>query len=110
MATTTQPWAKEQGYVYPHITKTPGVCGGRPAIDGTRVRVLNIVYLHLQGRTPEQILEEYPLTLAQVHAALAYYYDHKEEIEGYIKEDEAWDERHERDKAEFLSRRPSSRR
>ena len=55
--------------------------------------MLNIVYLHKQGYTLEQMLEEYPLTLAQVHAALAYYYDHREEIEGYIKEDEAWDER-----------------
>jgi len=99
------------GYVYPHITKIPGVCGGRPAIDHTRVRVLNIVYLHKEGYTPEQMLDEYPLTLAQVHAALAYYYDHQDEIEGYIKEDEAWDEEHERDKAEFLSKRrpPSSR-
>jgi uncharacterized protein (DUF433 family) len=100
-----------EGYVYPHITKILGVCGGRPAIDHTRVRVLNIVYLHKQGDTPEKMLEEYPLTLAQAHAALAYYYDHKEEIDGYIKEDEAWDEEHEREKAEFLDkgRRPSSR-
>ena len=110
MATTTESKTESSGYVYSHITKIPGVCGGRPAIDGTRVRVLNIVYLHKQGYTLEQMLEEYPLTLAQVHAALAYYYDHREEIEGYIKEDEAWDERHERDKAEFLSKRSSSSR
>ena len=110
MATTTESKTESSGYVYSHITKIPGVCGGRPAIDATRVRVLNIVYLHKQGYTLEQMLEEYPLTLAQVHAALAYYYDHREEIEGYIKEDEAWDERHERDKAEFLSKRSSSSR
>ncbi len=110
MATTTESKTESSGYVYSHITKIPGVCGGRPAIDGTRVRVLNIVYLHKQGYAPERMLEEYPLTLAQVHAALAYYYDHREEIEGYIKEDEAWDERHERDKAEFLSKRSSSSR
>ena len=98
------------GYVYSHITKIPGVCGGRPAIDDTRVRVLNIVYLLKEGYTPERMLEQYSdLKLAQVHAALAYYYDHQDEIEGYIKEDEAWDERYERDKAEFLSkRRPST--
>ncbi|MGH9321851.1 MAG: DUF433 domain-containing protein [Vicinamibacteria bacterium] len=56
--------------------------------------------------TPEQMLEEYPLTLAQVHAALAYYYAHRDEVEGYIKEDQAWDEEYEREKAEFLSKRP----
>ena len=95
------------GYVYPHITKVPGVCGGRPAIDDTRVRVLNIVYLLKQGYAPE-MLEEYPLTLAQVHAALAYYYDHPDEIEGYVEEDRAWDVRHEREKEEFLSKRRSS--
>jgi uncharacterized protein (DUF433 family) len=112
MATQMEPKVElPAGYVYSHITKIPGVCGGRPAIDDTRVRVLNIVYLHKQGYRPEQMFEKYPLTLAQVHAALAYYYDHQDEIEGYIQEDRAWDEEYERDKAEFLSkhRPPSSR-
>ncbi len=109
MSTRTEPKVElPAGYVYPHITKIPGVCGGRPAIDDTRVRVLNIVYLHKQGYTPVQILEEYPLTLAQVHAALAYYYDHQGEIEGYIQEDRAWGGRYEREKEEFLSKRGSS--
>jgi len=59
--------------VYSHITKIPGVCGGRPAIDHTRVRVLNIVYLLKEGYRPERMLEQYSdLNLAQVHAALAY--------------------------------------
>ena len=69
--------------------------------------MVNIVFLHMEGYAPERMLEEYPdLNLAQVHAALAYYYDHRDEIEGYIKEDEAWDEEYEREKAEFLSKRP----
>ena len=38
----------------------------------------------------------------------AYYYDHQEEIEDYIKEDETWDVEYEHDKAEFLSKRRSS--
>jgi uncharacterized protein (DUF433 family) len=88
MATTMQTWDKDRGYVYPHITKIPGVCGGRPAIDGTRVRVVNIVFLQKEGYTPEQMLKEYPdLNLAQVHAALTYYYDHKDEIEAIIEAD-----------------------
>jgi hypothetical protein len=67
------------------------------------------VFCHQEGCTPEQILEKYPdLTLAQVHAALTYYYDNLEQIDAYIAEDEAWDERYERDRAEFLSKRRSS--
>ncbi|TDI47254.1 MAG: DUF433 domain-containing protein [Acidobacteria bacterium] len=46
---------KPKDYVYPHITKFPGVCGGRPAIDGTRVRVVNVVFLEKEGYTPEQM-------------------------------------------------------
>jgi uncharacterized protein (DUF433 family) len=110
MATQTEPKVElPAGYVYSHITKIPGVCGGRPAIDDTRVRVVNIVFLKKHGYAPEQMLEQYPdLNLAQVHAALAYYYDHPDEIDAYIEEDKAWDERYERDKAAFLSKRRSS--
>lgn len=109
MATTTKSNTDSSDYVYPHITKISGVCGGRPAIDHTRVRVVDIVFLQKEGYAPEKMLEEYPdLNLAQVHAALTYYYDHPKEIDAFIAEDEAWDERHERDKAEFLSKRRSS--
>ncbi len=74
--------------VYPHIEKTPGVCGGKACVGGTRIRVLDIVGLHRRGFDPEEMLRMYavPLTLAQVHAALAYYYDHPEEIEASIRE------------------------
>jgi uncharacterized protein (DUF433 family) len=65
-----------------HITKTPEVCGGQPVIDDTRVRVVNIVALFKEGKTPEQMLLGYPsLNLAQIYAALSYYYDHPQEIE-----------------------------
>ena len=73
---------------YPHIEKTPGVCGGKACITGTRIRVLDIVGLRRRGFEPEEMLRMYgvPLTLGQVHAALAYYYDHPEEIETSIRE------------------------
>ena len=65
------------------------MCGGQPTIDDTRIRVKNIVVLLKGGKAPEQMLVEYPsLSLAQVHAALAYYYDNIEEIEAAIGEDE----------------------
>lgn len=92
--------------VYPHIVKEPGYCGGKAAIDATRVRVNNVVFLHKEGKTPAEILVEYPdLSLAQVHAALGYYYDHKDEIEAELAEEDGWDERHERRKAEALAER-----
>jgi len=76
--------------VYPHIVTTPGVRGGRPCITGTRLTVMDIVALHLQQMKPEDMLEFYssrPLTLAEVHAVLGYYYDHKEEVDAVMAED-----------------------
>jgi uncharacterized protein (DUF433 family) len=94
--------------VYSHITKDPKVCGGRACLDNTRIRVMDIVGLQREGKKPEEMLGVFavPLTLAQVHAALAYYYDHREEVEASLSEDEHWEEEHERAKAEHLSRRP----
>jgi len=91
---------------YAHIVKEPGYCGGKAAIDNTRVRVNNVVFFHKDGKTPQEILVEYPdLSLAQVHAALTYYYDHKDEIEAELAADEGWEERFERRKAEALAQR-----
>jgi len=75
-----------------HIKITSGVCGGKPCIAGHRVRVQDIVidYEYL-GMSPEEILSAYPgITLADVHAALAYYYDNKKEINQLIQEEEAF--------------------
>jgi uncharacterized protein (DUF433 family) len=92
-------------FVYSHITKTPDVCGGQPCIDGTRVRVKNIAALHKEGLTPEQMLPQYPfLGLAQIHAALAYYYDNRGEIEAAMAEDEQAAEDFERRRADYLAR------
>lgn len=66
-----------------HITKTPGVCGGRACIAGHRVRVADVVAWHeKRGYSPDEIVELFPgITLADVHAALAYYFDNRPEIE-----------------------------
>jgi uncharacterized protein (DUF433 family) len=66
-----------------HITKTPGVCGGRACIAGHRVRVLDIVVWHeRRGYSPDEIVDLFPgITLADVYAALAYYFDNRDEIE-----------------------------
>ena len=53
MATTMETWTTDRAYVYPHITKVEGVCGGRLSIDGTRVRVVDIVFSQKEVYTPE---------------------------------------------------------
>jgi uncharacterized protein (DUF433 family) len=64
----------------------------RAFIAGTRVRVRDI-YAHAEvnGENPEQIIAALPhLSLAQVHAALAYYFDHREAILDEIRSDEGF--------------------
>ena len=64
------------------ITRSPEIRGGRPRIAGTGVTVRRIVSWYQLGLTPEEITREIPhLTLAQVHAALAYYHANRDEIE-----------------------------
>ena len=70
-----------------HISKTPGICGGKVCIAGHRIRVQDIVRLHENGGlSPDEIVDEFPgITLADVHAAMAYYHDHLEEIEEEVR-------------------------
>ena len=74
-----------------HIEMIPNKCGGKPCIAGTRIRVWDIhVWHNLRGQSPEQIIAEFPqLSLADVYAALAYYLDHRDEIEQQMREAEA---------------------
>jgi uncharacterized protein (DUF433 family) len=72
-----------------HIEVTPGVAGGKPRIAGHRITVQDIVVWHERlGLSADEIATEYGLTLADVYAALAYYYDHQEEIARMISADE----------------------
>jgi uncharacterized protein (DUF433 family) len=70
-----------------HIESCPEKCGGRPCITGTRIRVQDVYVWHeLQGQTPEEIISDFPqLSLADVHAAMAYYHDNREQIQGDIQ-------------------------
>ena len=72
---------------YRHITRVPGVCGGRPIVKGTRTAVKSVVGYYKMGLSVEEILEGLPhLTPAQVYEALSYYHDHQAEIERDIEE------------------------
>jgi len=74
-----------------HIEITPGICGGKPRIAGTRIKVSLIYLLTVDGMSPDDIVAAYPhLTLGDVHAALAYYFDHVEAINNEIREDDLY--------------------
>ena len=71
------------------IVRTPEVRGGRPRIAGTGVTVRRIVGWYKLGLSPEEIADRIGhLSLAQVHAALAYYHANREEIEADIAAEE----------------------
>lgn len=68
------------------ITKNLKVRGGKPCVAGTGLRVTDLVIAHLfHKRSPEEITSDYEISLAQVYAALAYYYQHKDELDEDIR-------------------------
>ena len=72
-----------------HIEITQNISGGRPCIAGHRITVENIVVWHERaGMTADKIAADYGLTLADVYAALAYYFDHRNEIDQSIEDGE----------------------
>ena len=71
------------------IFRQPGLHGGRPCVAGTGVTVRRIAVLHNMGEAPEEIAADFGhLSLAQVHAALAYYYANKAEIDADLEAEE----------------------
>ena len=73
-----------------YVVRKGGARGGEPMIRGTALTVRAIVERTRLGQSPEQIAQIFPvLTLAQVYDALSYYHEHPEEIEQYIRENEA---------------------
>ena len=66
------------------ITQSPEVCGGRPRVAGTSVSVMRIAGWHKLGLNPEEIVRKTELTLAQIHAALAYYHANQQTIDSEL--------------------------
>jgi uncharacterized protein (DUF433 family) len=85
------------------VTRTPGVCGGKACIAGHRVRVMDVVIWHEHmGMSADEIVEQIPtITLSDVHAALAYYFDHIEEIREDMRREEHF-------VTEFMKNNPSA--
>ena len=69
------------------VASDPGVRGGRPCIAGTGIRVTDIVMANLfHRRQPDEIATDYELSLAQIYAALSYYYEHKNSLDSDIRD------------------------
>jgi uncharacterized protein (DUF433 family) len=76
------------------IERRPELRGGRPIVAGTGVSVHRIAGWYKLGLSPEEIAGNYGhLSLAQVHAALAYYHANREEIESYLRDEETEEDR-----------------
>ncbi len=72
------------------IDRDPSIRGGRPKVAGTGLIVSRIAGWYKTGMSPEEIALEYPhLSLAQVHAALAYYHANRESIDADLAQEAA---------------------
>jgi uncharacterized protein (DUF433 family) len=69
------------------ISTDPGVRNGRPCIAGTSIEVSVVAIAKIvHGMDADEIAADYDLSLAQVYAALAYYYENKPAIDATIEE------------------------
>jgi uncharacterized protein (DUF433 family) len=70
------------------IVSNPKIRRGRPIIAGTTLMVQDVAAYHIYRKfTPEIIADQLQLSLAQVHAALAYYYAHQDDIDAQLEAD-----------------------
>ncbi len=97
--------APQPDSVHAHIVCTPGVVGGRPRIDGTRIRVIDVAKAHAGGISPRRICTRFGtrLSLVAVKAALAYYREHQAELDAiYAADDQAFEEGLRRQEARLI--------
>ena len=75
---------------HPYIVINKDVCGGSTIIEGTRTRVIDIaIEYEVLGHSPDEIIRSHPqLSLYQIHDALSYYYENRNELDQKIKQDQ----------------------
>ena len=74
--------------MYPHLSTNPRISGGAPIIKGTRITVRAIAGYYQLGMSVDEILQSLPhLSQSQVHAALAFYFDHQAKMDRELKQD-----------------------
>lgn len=94
----------------PRIVRDPAIRGGAPIIAGTGLRVSDVAICYeLRGMSPGDIVAAFPhVTLAQVHCALSYYYQHKAAFDAQWRAERQLEEEADRD-AGALSERARAR-
>ena len=75
---------------HPFIVKNMEICGGSPIIEGTRTRVIDIaIEYEILGHSPDEIISSHPhLNLSQVHDALSFYYENRDELDRKADQDQ----------------------
>lgn len=75
---------------HPYVVIDSQIKEGTPVIVGTRIKVMDIaIRYEYGGMTPDEIIEQFPhLTLAQIHDALSYYYEHKSGLDEVYKKEQ----------------------
>lgn len=69
------------------VVKTDDVLGGDPRLEGRRVSVLHVAELVRTGYSPAYVADQFALSLAEVHEAMAYYYDNPDEMDALRERD-----------------------
>jgi uncharacterized protein (DUF433 family) len=74
---------------HPFVVKNKDICGGSPIIEGTRTRVIDIaIEYEILGHSPDEIISSHPhLNLPQVHDALSFYYENRNELDEKAEQD-----------------------
>jgi uncharacterized protein (DUF433 family) len=79
---------------YRYLTNIPGVRSGRTIVEGTRIGVHDVVALIVLGSSVDDVCRSFPgVTRAQVYECLAYYEDHRGEIDALVAEQIAPDDK-----------------
>jgi len=70
---------------YRYLANIPGVRSGRAIIEGTRIGVHDVITVIINGASVDDVCRSYPdVTRAQVYECLAYYEDHRAEIDALV--------------------------
>ena len=90
-----------------YIEATPDVRGGRPRIAGTGFTIADLAVRHMEmGQPLEEIARKFRLPLAAAYAGIAYYYDHRAEIDARIAADDAFAEAFRRENPSLILELP----
>jgi uncharacterized protein (DUF433 family) len=70
---------------YRYIVRSPDVRGGHARVEGTRIGVHDVIGLIVNGATVDEVCRNFPdLKRSQVYECLAYYEDHRAEIDDLV--------------------------